>query len=206
MENTLLAETEPGVRLVLLRHGEPEGGALYRGRRDDPLSAVGWDQMRIAVARLPSWQGIVTSPLRRCAAFADALGGELDLPVHHEPRLQELDFGIWEGRTADAILADDRAQLMAFWRDPVRHPPPQGETMDAFAARIHAAFEDWRERMADGPWLWVIHGGVIRVLLTQLLGMPLTHMLRIEVPYACRSTLILGDGPPRLLAHGAVNP
>ena len=78
--------------------------------------------------------------------------------------------------------------------------------MEAFAARIRAAFEEWRERMIYGPWRWFIHGGVIRVLLTELLGMPLTHMLRIEVPYACRSTLILGDGPPRLLAHGSVNP
>ncbi len=202
----MLAENEPGVRLVLLRHGAPEGGALYRGRRDDPLSPVGWDQMRAATADNLPWRGIVTSPLRRCAAFAEALGAELSLPVHQESRLQELDFGAWEGRTADAILAVDRSRLTAFWADPVRHPPPQGESMDAFAARIHAAFEAWRERMIEGPWLWVIHGGVIRVLLTQLLGMPLTHLLRIEVPYACRSTLILGDGPPRLLAHGAAHP
>ncbi|NCU00821.1 histidine phosphatase family protein [Candidatus Macondimonas diazotrophica] len=193
-----------GVHLTLLRHGEPQGGALYRGRRDDPLSPAGWTQLQAATAQPTRWCGIVTSPLQRCAAFAQTLGEERDIPVYLEPRLQELDFGRWEGRTAEVILAEDHAQLTAFWSDPVRHPPPQGETMEAFAERINAAFVDWQERMRTGPWLWVVHGGVIRVLLTQLLGMPLEHLLRIEVPYACRSTVILGDGAPRLLAHGAL--
>lgn len=193
-----------GVRLTLLRHGEPQGGALYRGRRDDPLSPAGWSQMRAATAESTPWRGIVTSPLQRCVAFAQWLGAERGIPVHADERLQELDFGAWEGRTASTILAEDRERLMAFWDDPVRHPPPQGETMADFAARIEVAHTEWQERMMEGPWLWVIHGGVIRVLLTRLLGMPLEHLLRIDVPYACRSTVMLGDGPPRLLAHGAL--
>jgi broad specificity phosphatase PhoE len=192
------------VQLTLLRHGEPQGGALYRGRRDDPLSPAGWEQLRSATAEPTPWHGIVTSPLQRCAAFAHWLGETRNIPVHVEARLQELDFGAWEGRTADAILAEDREALLAFWDDPVRHPPPQGETLTDFAARIDAAHAEWHERMTAGPWLWVIHGGVIRVLLTRLLGMPLPHLLRIDVPYACRSTLSIGDGPPRLLSHGAL--
>ena len=198
----LMDDPDRGVRLTLLRHGEPQGGALYRGRRDDPLSSTGWEQLRSATVEPAPWRGIVTSPLQRCAAFAHWLGGTRDIPVHVDARLQELDFGAWEGRTADAILAEDRDALLAFWDDPVGHPPPQGETLTDFAARIDAAQAGWQERMTAGPWLWVIHGGVIRVLLSRLLGMPLTHMLRIDVPYACRSTVSLGDGPPRLLSHG----
>ena len=192
------------VQLTLLRHGEPQGGALYRGRRDDPLSPAGWEQLRGATAEPTPWRGIVTSPLQRCAAFAHWLGETRDIPVHVEARLQELDFGAWEGRTVDAILAENREALLAFWDDPVRNPPPQGETLTDFAARIDATHAEWQERMTAGPWLWVIHGGVIRVLLTRLLGMPLPHLLRIDVPYACRSTVSIGDGPPRLLSHGAL--
>jgi hypothetical protein len=36
--------------LDLLRHGEPEGGRLYRGNLlDDPLSEKGWQQMQASV-------------------------------------------------------------------------------------------------------------------------------------------------------------
>ncbi|MFZ0006897.1 MAG: histidine phosphatase family protein, partial [Steroidobacteraceae bacterium] len=59
----------------VLRHGETEGGARYWGRTDVALSARGWEQMRAAVAG-HSWERIVSSPLQRCAAFAEALAGE----------------------------------------------------------------------------------------------------------------------------------
>jgi len=63
----------------LLRHGETEGGARYWGRTDVPLSSRGWRQMRTAVTGR-SWDLIVSSPLRRCATFAEALAEEIAVP------------------------------------------------------------------------------------------------------------------------------
>lgn len=62
------------VRLLLLRHGECEGGAILRGRVDVPLSDKGWRQMLAAVA-LQSCEchSIYSSTSRRCAEFAKAL-------------------------------------------------------------------------------------------------------------------------------------
>lgn len=34
----------------LLRHGDVEGGQKYRGQLDDPLSELGWNQLRTATA------------------------------------------------------------------------------------------------------------------------------------------------------------
>ena len=42
-------------RIDLLRHGEPEGGQLLRGWRDDPLSPRGLAQLRAAVPAKPPW-------------------------------------------------------------------------------------------------------------------------------------------------------
>jgi hypothetical protein len=40
----------PRMTLDLLRHGEPEGGRLYRGNLlDNPLSEKGWQQMQASV-------------------------------------------------------------------------------------------------------------------------------------------------------------
>jgi len=60
-------------QIDLLRHGEPVGGRRYRGQTDDPLSEKGWQQMRAAVLDVQGWDVIYSSPLRRCAEFAQEL-------------------------------------------------------------------------------------------------------------------------------------
>ena len=87
----------------LLRHGEPVGGSRYRGQTDDPLSDKGWTQMRTAVGDAHPWDHIVSSPLCRCSDFARELVARHALPLTLDPRLMELGFGAWEGRTADAM-------------------------------------------------------------------------------------------------------
>ena len=66
------------IQLLLLRHGECEGGAILRGRVDVPLSETGWQQMSAAVAAQASvCSAIYSSTSRRCADFAQALAAEL---------------------------------------------------------------------------------------------------------------------------------
>ena len=61
------------ITLDLIRHGEPAGGRLYRGHGlDDPLSDKGWQQMRQAVGDACPWHALLSSPMQRCRAFADA--------------------------------------------------------------------------------------------------------------------------------------
>ena len=67
----------------LLRHGQTEGGQKFRGALDDPLSSLGWKQLRISVGDYLGWQVIVSSPLIRCAAFAKELAERLDLSLIH---------------------------------------------------------------------------------------------------------------------------
>ena len=74
----------------LIRHGEPEGGPMFRGQTDHPLSELGWHQMRQATATDDHWDVIVTSPLTRCLGFATTLSEQLGLPVHTEERLREI--------------------------------------------------------------------------------------------------------------------
>src|SRR5690554_8149987 len=87
----------------LIRHGEPEGGPMYRGSKDDPLSEAGWQQMRDAITEVDIWDAIVTSPMLRCVHFAQELSDRYSIPLHKDERLREINFGEWEGRTADEI-------------------------------------------------------------------------------------------------------
>ncbi|MCG6940367.1 MAG: histidine phosphatase family protein [Thiohalocapsa sp.] len=189
----------------LLRHGQTEGGACFRGSRDDPLTAQGWAELRAATApelsgAAPAWDLVITSPARRCAEFARELGQRLERPVRELPGLRERHFGTWEGCTAAAIPAPE---LDAFWRDPGGYTPPGAEPFAAFRQRVATA---WRGILAAPAQrqLVLTHGGVLRVILGEVLGMADASLLLLEVPHACRSRVRLPDGAglPSLVAHG----
>lgn len=170
------------MQVGLLRHGEVEGGACFRGSTDDLLTGRGWQQMWDAVAEAnPPWRLIVASPLARCAAFAQRLARRRGLPLSLDERLREMHFGTWEGRTAAELMAADAGALERFWRDPVRHGPPGAEPLTDFRARVLSVWHEIQGRHADEDVLLVTHGGVIRVLLCHFRGHPLERLLDFEV-------------------------
>ena len=147
----------------LLRHGQPAGGDRFRGVQDDPLSETGWQQMRESVNGMSPWDVVVTSPLRRCAEFAAELSERHGLMVETEPRLAELAFGEWEGKSYDEVKPADPAAWQAFFADPVNHTPPGGEIMEAFCDRIDSAWGEIAERPKCRHVLVVCHGPFMRV-------------------------------------------
>lgn len=188
-----------------MRHGEPEGGDRYRGSVDDPLSSNGWDQMRRVVADYRAWDVVITSPLQRCSAFAHEISERLAVPLETEHGFREMGFGLWEGRTAEEIMRDDRRHLVRFWRNPLQHPPPGGESLQRLRRRVMIAWDSILTRHASHRILLVTHGGVIRVILGHVLSMPLEHLSRLYVPYAALSRIRIdtleGDAMPRLIFH-----
>ncbi len=174
--------TEGAIHVDLLRHGEVAGGACYRGRTDDPLSPAGWEQMWAAVDQDSHWRAIVTSPLTRCSEFAHALAQRLSLPIRIDERLQEMDFGDWENRSATELLETEPERLTRFWQDPINNCPPNGEPFDAMRARVLNA---WGDIVTHASTTLVIaHGGPIRIILCHCLGHPSDKLMDIDVPHA----------------------
>mgnify|MGYP001810143076 CR=1 FL=1 len=167
--------------LDFLRHGEPVGGKKYRGQTDDPLSEKGWAQMRAATAGERPWTVLVSSPLSRCKAFADWISGEMGLPVQVDPRLAEVRFGVWEGRTAEQLKARDPECIFNFKRDPVANRPEGAEPLADFYSRVAAAFDDIGRLYAGQQVLVVAHAGVIRMATCHALGLPFEQAYRINV-------------------------
>ena len=124
----------------LIRHGEPVGGRKYRGQLDDPLSEKGWSQMRNAVADHCPWDTIISSPLSRCAEFANELSERHQRSLKLEPQFKEIGFGDWEGQTAEEIQTNMPGALEAFWRDPIKERPPGAEPLVMFQKRIESAW------------------------------------------------------------------
>ncbi len=195
----------PATLVDLMRHGEPVGGKKYRGQTDDPLSDKGWAEMRAALGDRCPWDAVISSPLRRCAAFARELAGRRSLPLEFDDRLKELGFGAWEGRTAAELMNADPDMLLRFWRDPVNHPPPGGEKLPDFRDRVLAAWDEILARHAGKQVLVICHAGTIRMLVSHVLGMPLERLFSLHVPTAGVTRLrvdgVNAHALPRLMFH-----
>ena len=148
--------------LVLIRHGPTEWNAAGRlqGRSDIPLSAGGREGAR-AWTVPAQFQGFhwVSSPLRRTVETAELLLGTTP-PT--DPRLIEMSFGEWEGRT----LADLRAEFgaaMADWESRgLDFQPRGGESPRQVQARVRPFLAE--VAAAGRPTVAVVHKGVLRAV------------------------------------------
>lgn len=176
----------------LLRHGSCEGGEVYRGSTDLPLDPQGWEQMRKAVKCTDSpWQSVVSSPLQRCRLFSEELVNRMNIPLKIDDGFQELHFGDWEGRTFSEVWQEEHNHVQLFFANPIDNTPPNGESMPSFRNRVMAS---WRAMLAchrGKHALLVAHGGTIRILLSEILEMPMHKMASLTVPYACLSRVVV---------------
>ena len=179
------------LRVDLLRHGETEFGGGLRGSIDDALTETGWAQMRAAVVGQGPWDRLVSSPLQRCARFAEELGAQLGVPVLLDKDLQELHFGAWEGQSAAALMETDAQALGLFWADPYSFTPPQGEPVADFSTRVLAALERLHATRVGERILLISHGGVMRLLLARARGLPREQLLNVEVGHGALFSLTM---------------
>lgn len=172
----------------MLRHGEPQGGVMYRGSKDDPLSETGWQQMRDAIKSAIDkgvhWDRIISSPMKRCQAFAEETAQQLNLPLQVIAPLKELNFGDLEGLHPQKAWEQYPELLANMWKDPVNHTPPNGESFVDFALRVQKAMESLFKEHMQEHLLLVIHGGVVRAALHNLLGISPSATFRFDIPYA----------------------
>lgn len=189
----------------LIRHGEPIGGRRYRGNgrgngrgvgsgrwgdggsgsgSDDPLSPLGWSQMRQALGGGAPWHQIVSSPLVRCRGMAAELAGRHGLPLAVEPALREIGMGTWEGRTHEDVQTQEPAVWQRVYADPVRYRPPGGETLEAFRRRVAAAYERQVAAYPGRHLLILCHAGVMRTLVGHLLLADPGRWWRLRIDYA----------------------
>ncbi len=193
MKSQVTPALEKGARATtiidLLRHGEPEGGEMFRGHTDVPLTEQGWQQMRRAVENgdQAPWQRVISSPLQRCNNFARHLAEQHDIPHSEESAMREISFGDWDGASFEHVRREYKEQLKQYWADVSKYTPPNGEPMSAFRTRLVGFWNSLIERHEGEHLLLVSHGGVIRVLLAEVLDMPLKSIIRLSVPYACLS-------------------
>ncbi len=190
----------------LLRHGECEGGRIFRGATDVPLLPGGFAKMRQACNFADEkWDHVISSPLNRCRQFAKSLANQDDLTLSIEDDIREMSFGDWDGREIESVWQDSEAKMEAWSHDPSMNTPPNGEPIGDVLARVIQFYSELLRNHKSKHILVVTHGGIIRVMLAHILNMPMSCVNRFDVPYASLSRFAVyhsesGD-ITKLIAH-----
>lgn len=199
--------------LILARHSITEASAAGRNlgqRTDPPLAAAGvalasrlgstlraeLDELRHHDVRL------LSSPALRCRQTADAVADRVGVAdaIEVHDRLLEIDYGAWDGLTADECRARDPEVRAAWETDPYATRCPDGESGEDVLRRVSAVLdplEAWLAADRGRCAILIAHNHVNRVRLCALFGWPMREYRdRLSQDPAGYSIVGLGNGTP----------
>jgi broad specificity phosphatase PhoE len=163
-------------RLYLVRHGTTTMNRenRYRGRRDVPLDAQGY-QDAVDAAHFLSRRAIgavYAGPLQRTIVTAQIIADESQVPdVRILDGLINLDYGAWEGMTRAEAEAHEPKAFGAYRRAPLQCVCPNGERLNRAQQRMLDALLLIGRRHRAESVVVVSHAVMIRLVLAGLLGL-----------------------------------
>ena len=197
-------------RLYLVRHGTTTLNVenRYRGRRDIPLDAQGYQDAVDAARQLSNvgLSAVYTGPLRRTIATAQIIADEArvpDLRILHG--LTNVDYGAWEGMTAEEAAMYDPEAFSLYRTSPSRAACPLGERLSDARQRMIAALQLISSRHPGETVAAVTHAVMVRLTLVDLSGID-DESWRLPVGRGSLTEFHIHDGTTRLVAMPDAGP
>lgn len=174
-----------GTKLFLIRHGETEDAETkkYKGSINVPLSNNGIKQIEMLsefLIKNTTLNVIYTSPLRRAQNSAEIIAQKYHLQIIVIEQLREIYFGAWEGMNFEEVRVKFPEEFEAWANDPVKQGPVNGETIVQLRDRVMEAVNQILSINRNQNVAIVAHGAVNRVIIAEILGLPLNNIFRIE--------------------------
>jgi len=190
-------DTAP-TRIHLVRHGTTMLNRLnrYRGRRDVPLDRGGWDDAWRAANELEhvGLTAIYSSPLRRARDTAQIIGDVAGLGrVAELPGLTNLEYGEWEGMTADEASAHDPVRFEAYQRAELGTACPGGEPLDLAEERMLLSLRTLAVLHPGETVAAVSHAAMVRLAIIGVGAKPRAEW-RYALPNGSVTTFDVTDG------------
>ena len=161
--------------ISLFRHGSTKANdeGIYIGNTDYPLTDMGCAELagKLDQYEYPRVQRVYSSPLSRCTETAEILFP--DVPMYISPDLRELNFGIFEGKSAlELVGREDYRTWLKGGSPEIR--PPEGESAEELCIRSYKAINTILLDMMENDFAHcavITHAGVISNLLA-CFGLP----------------------------------
>jgi len=170
--------------IIIIRHGETEWNKTgrFQGHSDVPLSAEGRAQAAALGQNLAldHVHAIYASDLTRAMETAAPLAKRFGLEVISDPLLRELNFGAWEGRNFNDVNAENPNAMKNFYTDPEQADIPESEPFPEFQRRVAGRVREIVAQERGKRIVVVSHGASIRILLADILAMPIRSIWHIS--------------------------
>ena len=179
---------KPTCRILLFRHGETANSkeVCFNGHYDVELSERGKNQFQhwAEILKQEKFKAIYSSDLKRTLNSAQFIAKEHGLDPVSYPELRELSFGTWEGMSFSEVEATYPGQMKVRMESVTTFQADGGETYPQLQTRVIPKFEELVARHPNDQIAMVCHGGVNRVILSHLLGIPMDKIFRVHQDYA----------------------
>lgn len=189
-------------RLLLVRHAEVEARYqhVFGGSVDMNISPRGHEQAAVLAEflRTRSFDALYASPMKRVQQTLAPVLQNGTPPPSVLPDLREVDFGDWTGHGWEAVR--EKFGVSAFtWLDQLdRGTIPKAENAVIFRARVAQCLNEILAAQAGKTLAVFCHGGVIRMLLSILLELPLSKTDAFQIEYASVTEVSIGPDRTRI--------
>jgi len=186
-------------KILLTRHGHVQGiePERFRGREPLELTERGRAQAAAVARRIADgWRvrKIYTSPMKRCVDTAAAIAKACGAPAEICDDLNDIDYGAWQFKMLTYAKKADPDLFAAWFATPQLVRFPNGESLQDVAARAADALRFVLARHPHDTIALVGHDSLNRVLLLQLLGLPLAAYRRIAQSPCCLNEIDIDGG------------
>ena len=179
---------KPSCRILLFRHGETANSkeVCFNGHYDVGLSERGQKQFLhwADILKQDNLKAIYSSDLQRTRNSAQCIADKHGLEPITFPELRELSFGSWEGMSFTEVEATYPGEMKQRMQNIATFQADGGETYPQLQARVIPKYEEILARHSNDQIVMVCHGGVNRIILAHLLGIPVGRIFRIHQDYA----------------------
>ena len=192
------------MKLILIRHGETywnEERRIQGGDSDIELNDTGLSQAKKLATFLKNEPitAILSSPLQRATATAEAIASHHQLSVKVEQGLRELRVGELEGMSVSHLSTTFSQFLMQLWQGRGSTKLPNGESLSELQQRAWMAVESLLTQHKDGTVVVVSHYFVTLAIIFKALDLPLDYFVKFKIDPAGISIIEIQDYGPRLV-------
>ena len=186
-------------QLFFIRHGETDNNkaGIIQGRSiDAPINDAGRKQADAIREALRPFEihRVVASGLRRTQETIEPLAKERKLKVEKYPELDEINFGVLEGQSFKEIQGDVMEVHEQWKSGNIQFAPTNGESPQQVFDRANAKVSEVLGTSGDENIVFMIHGRLTRILLSEWLGYGLKNMHKIEHQNGAINHLIWKEG------------
>lgn len=183
----------------MIRHPQIEQSESHRffGHTDIKLSSQGMKQTNDLISRLANEkvEQIYSSDLSRTQYPAQIYANKHDIEHIITGNLREIYFGEWEGKSFQEIETLYPHLCQVWMKHPFTFQFPDGESIEEFTKRVRQEYQSLitkylHEQNKSNNLAIITHGGVIRILLCEILGLDIANMWKIQIDYGSFTTVV----------------